>query len=516
MKLPINVTAIRLKSLPSSIYILLSIATAGVLSVIGMAINYFPGGNDLFDNHYLAMAINFSDIKSFYDGFFPIGYSLLLKLLVGSHYPAIAAFYVNVLLSMAMMIAMVWYLKRQNFLFLFPFWLFLFCFFPQTFRYLTTPGPDAAAMALFTIGILLVLARCDTADLGKATARRAPTIMCIVGGMALGAGALMRYHLFVASVFFLFVCFVFLKNNRRSIIVSAVAFIATYLPQIAINVLSGHGPLETYHALNLYNLVYGVNWYHMERIIPLPSAKSIVSGAPFSFIAHYLKGCIGLGIFAIPPIVHGFFAAPERKKYGYCVGVFCVLYALFFGISASPRAVLPIIPISLLFFVKIFFTPALPMRTKNIVVVMILLCGCLFLYKDARRIAFCKHTSETYRSIETFFIRHGVTNAQEVYTCDLNQYFKSLFPYRPLFNGGWGRIATYRYSEFYPELAVGSIDSLYADCVRHSVRYVALNEDASKLADFCQDLYDGTIIDARFELAFAASGEKLFRVVHAH
>jgi hypothetical protein len=510
----------RLKALPTSTNILLSLCAVGLLSIIGVLINYFPGGNDLFDNHYLAMAINFRDIKSLYDGFFPIGYSLLLKFLVGSHYPAIAAFYVNVLLTMTMMIVMAGYLKRQNLHFLFPFWLFLFLFFPQAFRYLITPGPDAAAMALFTIGIILQLARCNTNDNNcqsenEGTARLAPTILCVWGGMAMGAAALMRYHALPASIFFLLALFIFMKKNRKLTIVSGIVVIVFYLPQMAINVLSGHGPLETYHTLNLYNLVYGVNWYHMEKIIPLPSAKSIIFGAPFLFIKHYLKGVMELGVFAVPPLIYGFFASPEKKNYGYCIGAFCALYALFFGISASPRAVLLIIPISLLFFLKILFAPALPTRTKNIAVVITLLCGCLFLFKDVRRIAFCKHTNATYQNMETFFIQHGITNAQEVYTCDHNQYFKSLFPYRPLFNGGWGRIATYKYSEFYPELAVRSIDSFYVDCVRHSVRYVVFNEDAAKLADFCQGLYDGTLSDARFETVLTAGKNKVLRVAQA-
>jgi hypothetical protein len=513
----IKVTAI---VLPSWIYILLSIAAAGLLSIIGVIIGYFPGGNDLFDNHYLAMAINFRDIKSLYDGFFPIGYSLLLKFLVGSHYPAIAAFYVNILLTVTMMIVMAGYLKRQNLHFLFPFWLFLFLFFPQAFRYLITPGPDAAAMALFTIGILLQLARCNITDNNrqsenKGTARRAPTVLCVLGGMAMGAAALMRYHALPASIFFLFALLIFMKNDRKLTFVSGIVVIVFYLPQMAINGLSGHGPFETYHALNLYNLVYGVNWYHMEKIIPLPSAKNIIFGAPFLFIKHYLKGVIELGIFAVPPLAYGFFASSEKKKYGYCIGAFCALYVLFFGISASPRAGLLIIPISLLFFIKILFAPALPARTKKFAVVITLLCGCLFLFKDAQRIVFCIRTNETYRNIETFFINHDVKNAQEVYACDHNQYFKSLFPYRPLFNGGWGRIATYRYTSFYPQLAVGSIDSFYVDCVRHSVRFVVLNEDALKLAEFCQGLYDGTLSDARFETVLTAGKDKVLRVAQA-
>jgi hypothetical protein len=504
-------------SVSPRINILLCFFSAGILAIIGITINYYPAGNDLWDNHYLGMAMNFSEIQSFYNGFFPIGYSLLLKALVGNGYPAIAAFYVNVLLFLLMMITMSWLLKKQNLPGLFPYWLFMFIIFPRSFQYLITPGPDIAALALFTIGVALRLALCDSDKNAPMEYRKGPAgnpsfIPAIASGLAMGLGALVRYHVFVASIFFLFVLVVIMKRERKLILVSGAAFIAIYLPQVAVNVLSGHGPLETYHALNLYNLVYGVNWYHMEKLLPLPSAKSIVFGAPLLFIKHYAQGVASLGIFAIPPFVYGFLAKQENKKTGFAIGSFCMLYALFFGISASPRAVLLLIPVSMLFFMKIIFDSSLGLRTKRYAVVITLLCACFFIWKDGQRISFCKNQVDRYRTMESFFIANGVKNGQEVFTSDHDQYFRTLFPYRPIFNGGWGRMATYHYTTFYPELNVQSLNDFYSNCLRQKVRYVVFTADASKLADFCYGLYSEKLSDSRFIPVLRSGKNMVFRV----
>jgi hypothetical protein len=540
-----------LSAIAFPVNILLSLLAAGLLALIGASIDYYPAGNDLWENHYLGMVMTTADIHSFYDGFFPIGYSLLLKLLVGNGYPAVAAYYVNVALSLLMMIVAAWCLRKQNLQVHFPFWLLLLVAFPRTFRYLITPGPDTAAMALFTIGVLLLALwdgkdtpiQADDGPVGgcpgypppaaptrpaqggasnkgtrppedsRDTPRRIPTARAVLAGLAMGLGALVRYHLFVASSFLLLALFIFMKRERKSILVSCAVFLAIYLPQIAINVLSGHGPLETYHALNFYNLVHGVNWYHMENLLPLPSAKTIVLGAPLLFLKHYLKGVAGLGVFAIAPLIYGLLAKSGRDKAaGFAVGAFCLLYALFFGISASPRAVLPLVPVSLLFFVKILFDPALPLRTGRIALFMTLLCACLFLWKDGQRAFYCRNQNDRYAAMESFFIGQGVKNGQEVFTGDYDQYFKTLFPYRPLFNGGWGRIATYRYNAFYPELNVESIDGFYADCLRRRVRYAVFTPDAAKLAQFCFDLYSGSLADPRFTPVKTIGRDRVFRV----
>jgi hypothetical protein len=336
-----------------------------------------------------------------------------------------------------------------------------------------------------------------------------------MGGMCMGIAALFRYHVLVASIFFLVALFIFMEKDRKLTAVCAVTLIVFYLPQIAVNVLSGHGPLETYHALNLYNLMYGVNWYHMDKLFPLPSARSMILGAPLLFIKHYLKGVIELLVFALPPFLYGVLATPERKKIGFCVAAFCVLYALFFGISASPRAVLLLIPISVLFFVKILFAITLPFRIKRIAIVLTFVCGCLFLLKDAQKIAIFKGERDKYRKIEAFFTTHGVKNGKEVFTCDFGLYFSTLFPYAPLGNGGCGIVTNNHFSEFSPELNVGSIDSFYVDCIRYKVRYIVLNNDASDLADFCNALYTGKIHDVRFPLIYSLGDDKIFDVVHA-
>jgi hypothetical protein len=502
------------KDLFSRIAIPLSIVAAGCIALIGVFIDYYPNVNDFLGNYYLSTVMNFSDIRSLYDGFNPVGYTLLLKVLVGKGVPAIAAYYVNVILSLLLMIVMAWHLKKENRGFLFPMWLIFFILFPRTFHYQITPGPDAAAMALFTIGVLLQLGRYHVPPSldQKAQSRPAPLLMSIAGGISMGIGALFRYHVLVASILFLAAIFVVMARERKLTAMCGMSLIVTYAPQVIVNLATGHGPLETSFALNLYNLVYGLNWAHIGELLPLPSAKTIIFDAPLLFITHYLKGAAELGIFAIPPIAYGVLAPPERKKTGYACAAFCILYALFFGISASSRAVLLLIPLSLLFFIKVLFIAALPFRIRRIAIILTLLCGCLFLAKDAHKVLFFKEQRDIYRKMEAFFIANGVKKAQEVYGTDCSIYLSKLYPYIPLMNGGWARLGSYRYSDFFPELNIGSIDSFYADCARRRVSYVVLNSDASLVVDFCYDLFIGKIVDRRFTPVLAIGEDKVFRV----
>jgi hypothetical protein len=337
--------------------------------------------------------------------------------------------------------------------------------------------------------------------------------MSVAGGISMGVAALFRYHVLVASVLFLAAFFIFMDKERKMTVVCGISLVVTYLPQVAVNLATGHGPLETFYALNVYNLVYGLDWAHMDKYVPLPSVQTIILGAPLLFIIHYLKAMPELLVFAIPPIIYGMLASPERKKIGYACAAFCILYALFFGVGSSPRAVLLLIPLSLLFLIKVLFTVGLPFRIRRIALVLTLLCGCLFLAKDARKVLFFKEQRDMYRKMEAFFIANGVEKAQEVYDTDCSIYLSKLFPYIPLTNGGWARIGVYRYSDFFPELNVSSIDSFYADCLRHHVRYVVFNDDASMLAQFCHDIFTGKIVEARFPLVLTIGEDKVFRVV---
>jgi hypothetical protein len=498
------------RSAPFRFDLLLSIAAAGLVGCIGVYIDHFPSVNDLFDNHYLSMVMSFSDIHSWYDGFFPFGYSLLLKLLTGGDFPAVAAYHVNVLLTFAMMLAIAWYLRKKDLRRLFPVWLCCFILFPRTFRYQITPGPDTAAMALFTVGAVLLLSRLNPSE--KATPSKSAVLLSAAAGISMGIGALFRYHILVASFLFLAAFFLSAKNGRKCAVISGISLGVCYLPQILVNVFTGHGPLETYHSLNLYNLVYGVNWYHVDKLLPLPTPKSIILGAPFVCIKHYLAGTLGLLVFALPPAMYALLS-PAGRTSGFCVALFCAAYALFFGTSASPRAALPLIPVSMLFFVRILFALHPQKRVKLAMVALLLACGCLFLMLDVKKIRSFKAERERYGNMETFFIKSGVKNGHEIYSCDLNQYFATLSPHVPLFNGGWGRVATYRYNELIPELDVGSLEGFYADCVRRKVRFVVLNGNASKLADFCGDLYTGKIKDSRFMAAASFGGNKIFGVI---
>lgn len=498
-----------IKNVPKAvIFIGIPVLVGIILSFIGVYTGYNLRSNDFLDNHYLGMAITFWDWESFYDGFFPIGYSLLLKLLAGKSYPGPAGYYINVIALVTMFGVLGWYLRKTPLVFLLSTIGILLV--PRMYLYATTPGPYAAANALFSAGALIGLyAFSSNAPENKKNC----IYLCITSGGLFGIASLFRYHILVGSVFFLFSVLLF-TTNKRYVFLAGSALLVAYSPQFFVNIMTGHGLLETGSALNVYNLVHGVNWYHLEKHMSFPSAWEVVQGAPFLFLKRYVRGVFDIAKFVLPvPFFILFATTPVDRRRAYALTLFMILYAAFFGIGASPRAALLVIPLSVVYLFKTVFSPKMHQYGRlGLLAASILLSGKI-LAQDVQATVIARNWHKTCLEIEAFLRTEGITHAQDVFTTNYELYFPHLFPYRPLFNGGWGRISTYKYSEFYPELSVDSLDSFYGNCIALGVQFIALNPDAGKLAGFLEELYEGQLVDPRFSPAYETEAEKVFQVV---
>ena len=58
--------------------------------------------------------------------------------------------------------------------------------------------------------------------------------------------------------------------------------------QLAINLATGHGLLETSHELNIYNLMYSLNWYKVGSLELPSSIIEVIRQDPVRFFAKYV------------------------------------------------------------------------------------------------------------------------------------------------------------------------------------------------------------------------------------
>jgi hypothetical protein len=497
----------KLSDILKSPAVILPLITACILSAAGAYSGYYPRLNDFLDNHYLSMAISFNDLSSLYNGFFPMGYSLLLKATTGTGYPGIIAFFINIILSTILFHVMSYFPELRHKKFIYSIWLILLFVFPRYFKYLLTQGPDCGATVFFNIAIIVLF---NAVVYDKAGTKK-KLLLCITSGLLLGLSALFRYHALVAGFFLLASFFLFFNREKKFILIAGAAMALTYAPQMIISIISGHGPFKTYHAINICNLVYGVDWYHIEKYIPVPSVFSIISDAPLLFASKYLKGMAELAVYSIPAFVYARLTQNEtEKKISLTIGVFTVIYSVFFAISASPRAVLILLPMAFLFLSELLLTISIPAKIRSTAAIIIGLSILFFIYNDAKSIQHYRNKNIICQNVETFFKTNGITDARQVYSSDYGLYFKSIFPYRPLFCGGWGMIATYRFTEFYPQIDIKTPHSFYNSCILNKIRWVVLNEDASKLSSFLEILYLNPQSDPNFELVQQIDSKKIF------
>ncbi|MBD3390594.1 MAG: hypothetical protein GF418_01115 [Chitinivibrionales bacterium] len=502
------------RSFTAAAYIALYVAFGVVL---GISTGFLVSTNDFWGNWYIAMHLFDHVPESLYSGAFPAGYPFLLRA-AASLTDVVAFSYLLNCACAALVLASTFWLCRR----MMPGWwsvvpVILVSLYPRMFHYVFTAGADMGAVGFFTLGTAIILGQLVAS---RETGGR--TGVYVIGGVLFGLAALWRYHALVAGVLFLVAVFAFRPGHWLRILISGVAMLAVYAPQFAINAATGHGLLETCHGINVYNLMYGVNWH---RVSELPSGMSIpalIASHPLRFVVSYGGGAARLGLASIPGLVMLLRARgePARMASGICF-MFCATYALMFGMSASPRAVLLVVPISFVFagMLAAEVTGIIRRRVPRsgnaphiIPAVLLIAAAAMFAGRDVPKVKRIFENRNVYRRVGELVALHGVRSGMQVFATDFDIYFPAFDSPRPLYNGGWGRIAAYGYSRVYPELAVDDINDFISDCYALGIRMLVLTDESRRLSPVLHAIYSGTLNDLRLRKIGRAGRFKVFAV----
>jgi hypothetical protein len=330
-------------------------------------------------------------------------------------------------------------------------------------------------------------------------------------GLLFGVSALFRYHALVAAVLLGLALLAVYPRQWKSAFFVAIGTALAYSPQWAVNLLSGHGLMETqFGPMNVYDLMHGLNWYRITSLKLPGSVGHIIASDPGLFARKYLSALWSFKQAYLP----AFFAAaferdPRARRVAVALALWSGAYFVFFSATTSGRQALLVAPLTFVTLgmsARVLWTrwkfssplsarlPALPSAVRRYALVLFaaLLLGLQF-YRDIGLVKTRARARDATMAVEAFVKKSGVTRAQQVFTSDFNLYFRTLPGPVPYFNGGAPRLGTYLYNETFPEFPVDSPEAFVAACRARGVRFVVLDAGSRDLSAPLAALYDGAI-----------------------
>lgn len=474
--------------------------------------------NDFWGNYYQAEHLDFSNPKTLYDGFFPIGYPVLLRYGPFDD-PVGAAFALNagaalVLAGLVGIFALTllpgpWALATVVTLTLVP----------QLFAYTLAPVSDLpmTMLAFFAAAILFV------GTTAKTSSRALRVAAWAVAGLVFGIAGLLRQHALVLAAGFGLGAVV-LRKSLWPLLVTGLVCALAYTPQIVINLQSGHGAFETYQYINVYKMVHDVRLYDVPADLP-PGIGAIIRDAPGLFAFRWLTHFAEMLPLLVPAALCAFFARTAAfRKLGILVLIAGLPYAAAVALGWSERAVLPLLPWTVITlacaFREVYNRLAarghhgrddarLLVNTGAIAGLLVLVA---FAARDTRLVRAFEIQHREYVAIEQVLREDGVVHPKQVFTTDPTLYLPNTPPYHTYFNGGWLRFSLYQYAERYPNLDTASVTELAADARREGVTHLVLTPAGKNLSFALDELYrDPNEFSATFLYLGAIDGYHLYR-----
>jgi hypothetical protein len=456
---------------------LYAIAYSLSLLVLDVWFGFHVGMNDFWCHYYQAENLDIANPQTLYDGFFPIGYPAMLRLMPGEDFIE-AGFVIasasRVLYLGAFGMVALWFLPGA--------WALAatvaLSLVPRIFENVLTPGADLPMLVIGFSGASLVL----IASLREARDRRHLMLM-LAGGALMGASGLIRQHGLVMAAGMFLAALILRPRDLGRIILAGLACTAAYTPQIAINLWAGRGAFETFQYVNIYKMMHRCDL----RQIPLglsPSLGSIVREDPQMFVASWLGYVGGMMPLLVPALLVACFVRGARRA-GVALLIAGVPYLFAVALGWSLRAILPIIPWTILFtgiLVHQLFTVAIASRTRASVLRGAVAGAALLLTVRAsetnsalvHRYLYDHHI---YTQVSRALGADGVVHPKQVYSTDGTFYLPELPPYWPYFDGTWALWSLYEFRARYPKLDVSSLPSLRDDCTRQGITHLVLAND---------------------------------------
>lgn len=459
---------------------------------------------------------------SFYNGFFPFGYAALLRMLSFGR-PLYAPFIYNALFGTVCLYGIIF----LGALTMDPHWVLLaimgLSLFPKFFRYALTPGTDIGMTAFTMSGATLLLWNMVMEQSGAGSA-----FSLFFGGVLLGFAALWRYHGSVLALAFIIGTTIFSVSPAWTFFIASAGFLTVYSSQMAFNVLSGHGPLESAQSFQIHIMMYGVDWHKTSSVkVPL-SMIEVILGSPGRFIKNYIPSFLEVAPLLLPSLLCVFLLDDNvvvRLNGAIGISAFIYLVVAAMGRSHSERAEIPLLPVIAyqvalllkLLTERLFEVADGDVQTVIPVLVAVAAAAFLYIYKTLRAnqlsVRQWRRINMVFRDVETILIKDGMKTPDQLFSTAHSLYFPSLYPYYPFHRvGGYGRDSTYKFNDEYPEMNAGTIDELVTDCRGRGITHVVLTPNCDGISTELGDLYDEKMTTGRLLQIGSVYPFKIYRV----
>jgi len=445
----------------------------------GVTTDYYLTLNDFWGLLVIAEQLNPSDPRSLHNGFFPIGYPLLLRLFGGASVLAFA-FLFSVVSAAAVLIGVGVFLSPRTGPVLAITGVVLTALHPLVFQHAVTSSADMPMTAALVLGVLLL------SDALEQDARR----QALVAGMLIGCAVLLRYHAAAVVAAMALGGLMAWPSRWKALCGACVAACAVGGLQVGLNLWAGVGPLQTSQAFNLYKLFNPVDWFHLPPPDLPGSVWAVVQMNPRAFWQAYLAQLSGVWLLlGLAAAAVALAPAGARRTAAFLL-VILVGYLPLQALGGSPRGPLPAVPLVIVALVsaagRVTQVPRGTWLAGAAGLVTVVMAAWSWMPANLGFLRGQEANREASASVEAMLRADGVRFAGEVYTDAGEFYFVSTKRARagalhPLTPGGWARVDLYGFDRSFPQMRLTSIDEFLADCRHYGVTHLALTPGAEAM-----------------------------------
>ncbi len=448
-------------------------AMAGWLSHFAILIN------DIFPLNWQAEHLTITTPESFYNGFFPIGFPLLLRLV---------SFTGNSILTLILFqIAIA------------PFYAVL------VYRLIDklAPGPSAAIilpLALFAPPIIHAILGA-TPDFFAAMAVLGGCLFIIrengkwnylLAGLGVGFGCLFRSHILVLAVTLSLSILLFEKDHRlRATVEFCLGVLPFVIAQGLLQVWSGHGFFENAQAFNIWKAMHGMDWSNPPALAHTSAVRVILAEPAFLFTSTG-KWILQNSLYFISFVAGTIFLLVHRGAENFArfkplllLAVASFVYLLITSVGKSTSAFTPVIPFAAACVVPmidfVFSLSGMKFLDRHLKILAgVCWISCiigfyLFIEGQAGRV-------EDYVNVERVLELHSVSASSpstierssttlKIYTDDYDLYFPDLQYRIPLTSGGWAAVGLPLYPKYFPHIRNISAEKERDDLIQNGIQW---------------------------------------------
>lgn len=472
---------------------------AGLTFAIGWLTQFHALSNDYWNILYYGRNMSLAQPESLYNGFYPFGYAFLIGQMPFT-YVLPLSYLLNALLSglfIASVSTLVAYTDNIP--------ATVVAFYssiaaPFVFQNANTLSPDIGAAAFTAFAVFLLFRGVFNKDQNELTESQ-----WVAAGISLGLSFLWRTHAAVSIVAIL--AGYVLLNGIRPIrpllfLAGSLALIAGL--QVIVNLISGHAPLETGQAFNLYKFFNGVDWTYP------PSPADIEGFSLFKIVAedpvrawNYYQPFFFYFVSHVWAAVIAFILSPKGRysRFSQFAFIFIVLYAIPISLSDSARS--PVILMSVYIpSVAVLLAALIDLAKKHLptirwaepaVTVAFIALGFQIFYGwavyDVGLIRAAIAERKVLSVIEQTLVNNGMTSPSQVFADRYDFYTPNTMPYRSRQIGNWSAGWVWGYAEEFPALPNDSWESFAQASREQGVRFLVLSQNSHYRGDIFPPIY---------------------------